>query len=131
MESIRLTNVTNNARQLDVDDQVSRIEKFSGLILREVVHTGHLDIDILISDSQRLPDLGSRETVEEVKHPPSPTSTFALDWAQGGMPRRTPMHSETHGNSHGDAAVDIRSTNAAQNVRCPRLRWMSVFVSIG
>lgn len=117
----RLTDVTNNARQLDVDDQISRIEKFGHLILRETVHTGHLNVDIFISDSQRLSDLGSREAVEEVKDPPRPPSAFALDWTQSGMSRRTPMHPETHSDSHRDTAVDIRSPNAAQDVRCPRL----------
>lgn len=126
----RLTDVTNNARQLDVDNQISRIEKFSRLILREAVHTGHLNIDILISDSQRLPDLGSRKPVEEVKNPPSPPSTFALDWTQSGMSRCTPMHSKTHCDSHGDAAVDVRSSNATQYVRRPSLHWLSVLVFV-
>lgn len=117
----RLTDITNNARQPDVDDQVSRIEKFSRLILREAVHTGHLNVDVLISDCQRLPDLGSRETVKEVKDPPRPPSTFALDWTQSGMSRCTPMHPKTHGNPHSDAAVDVCSSDTAQDVRRPRL----------
>ena len=124
----RLTDVTNNARQLDVDNQISRIEEFSRLILREAVHTGHLNVDVLISDCQRLPDLGSRETVKEVKNPPRPPSTFALDWTQSCMSRCTPMHPKTHSNPHSDAAVDVCSSDTAQDVRRPRLHWLSVFV---
>jgi hypothetical protein len=109
----RLTDVSNDACELDVDDQVPRIKKLSRLVLCEAVHTGQLNIDIFISDSQRLPNLGCGEAVEEVENPPRPPSTLALDWTQCGMSRSGSMHTETHSDSHGDTAVYVRSPNAA------------------
>jgi hypothetical protein len=120
-EQGRLTDVTNNARQLDVDDQVPRIKKLGHLVLREAIHTGHLNVDIFISDSQRLPDLRCGKAVEEVEHPPRPSPAFTLDWTQSGVSRRTSMHTEAHSNSHSDPTIDVCSPNAAQDVRRPCL----------
>ena len=124
-EASRLTDVTNNARQLDVDDQVPRVKKLGHLVLREAIHTGHLNVDVLISDGQRLPNLRSGKAVEEVEDPPRPSPAFTLDWTQGRVSRRTPMHTETHSNSHSDATVNICSPHAAQNIRRPCLNWLS------
>jgi hypothetical protein len=56
-ETRRLTYVSNDPRELDIDHQVPRVQEFLLFFARETIHAWQFDINILVSDSDGLPDL--------------------------------------------------------------------------
>ena len=111
-ETRRLTYVPNYPRELDVDHQVPRVQELLLLFAREAIHTRQFDINILVSDSDGLPDLGCGESVEEVQDPPRSSATLSLNGAESSVSRCRSMHAQAESYSRSNAAVAICCSDA-------------------
>lgn len=103
----QLTYVSNDPRELDVDHQVPRVQKLFHLFARQAIHARHLNIDVLVSDSDGLPNLRRGESVKKVQNPPCSPSALPLNGAESSMPRRRSMHTQTESYPRSNAAVAV------------------------